>query len=310
MTERQWTVVWVPHGAGGSRSVTVSERALKVIGSAAAVALLVVGGLGYTVIRKGVDISHLERVEKANQFLSQEVVRTRTLLREVNDTVAAITHRNELVRVLAGLPTLDPGVLKAGIGGPSAAASERELILGERAEGRAALQMQTDVESMLRRANLLARSFESAADSLKTHKDRLSHTPSIYPTRGWLSSLYAQARMHPIFHEARRHEGIDIAAPMGTPVIAPAGGLVIDVKTDEAGYGGLVTIDHGYGLVTRYAHLSKALVYVGQRVRRGDEIALVGNTGISTAPHLHYEVEVNGHTVDPRTYIFPESIVD
>ncbi len=309
MTERQWTVVWVPHGAGASRSVTVSERALKVVGSAAAMALLVVLGLGYTVIRKGVDISHLERVEKANQFLSQEVVRTRTLLREVNDTVAQITQRNELVRVLTGLPTLDPGVLQAGIGGPAAAASERELILDVRPEGREALQMQTDVEALVRRANLLARSFENAADSLRVHQDRLARTPSIYPTRGWLTSGFAQARMHPIFHEARRHEGIDIAAPMGTPVIAPAGGLVIDVST-EAGYGGLVTIDHGYGIVTRYAHLSKALVHVGQRVRRGDEIALVGDTGISTAPHLHYEVEVNGQTVDPRKYIFPESIVD
>jgi murein DD-endopeptidase MepM/ murein hydrolase activator NlpD len=128
------------------------------------------------------------------------------------------------------------------------------------------------------------------------------------PTRGWLTSGYAVARMHPIFHEQRRHDGIDIAAPMGTPIIAPAGGRVIEV-TREEGYGNLVAIDHGYGIITRYAHCSKMLVRVGQRVRRGDEIALVGNTGLATSSHLHYEVEVHGKTVDPRKYIFPD-IVD
>ncbi len=308
MAERHWSILWVPHGSGGTRSFSVSYRALKIIGGTAAVLLVVGVGFVYTAVRKGVDMSRLERLERANELLAQQVVQTRQLLRQVNDTVAQIMHRDELVRLLADLPPNDPDVQQAGIGGPAGKPTERELVLAGMPLGREALQMGLDVEGLVRRANLLARSFDEAIDSVQSHRERLANTPSITPTRGWLTSPYAQARMHPIFHEARRHDGIDIAAPLGTPIIAPAGGRVIEV-TWEDGYGNLVAIDHGYGLITRYAHCSKTLVRVGQRVRRGDEIALVGSTGLSTSPHLHYEVEFHGKTVNPKTYIFPD-IVD
>lgn len=309
MAERHWSVLWVPHGAGATRSFSVSHRALKIVGGTAAVLLIVGLGFVYIAVRKGVDMSRLERLERANELLAQEVVQTRTLLRQVNDTVASIMRRDEMVRLVAGLPPNDPDVQQAGIGGPAGKPTEREQVLAEQPLGRDALQMRLDVDALIRRANLLARSFQEATDSLEEHRDKLARTPSISPTRGWFTSNFATARMHPIFHEARRHDGIDIAARLGSPIIAPAGGLVIDVTT-ENGYGKLVAVDHGYGVITRYAHCSKILVRVGQRVRRGDEIAQVGSTGLSTSPHLHYEVEVHGRTVDPRSYIFPESIVD
>lgn len=259
-------------------------------------------------ISKTVDFSRLERLEKVNQLLARDLVQLRAQLDAVNDTVNAIMERDRQVRVLAGLPPTDPEVQLAGVGGPRGEPSERERLLSEDDLGREALRAGLDLENLVRRANLLAQSFKQAAESLAAHQDRLLRTPSIWPTRGWLSSTFANARLHPIFHQARPHEGIDISAPMGTPIIAPAAGLVIDVGR-EPGYGLQLRIDHGYGVITRYAHCSKVLVRVGQRVRRGDTIALVGNSGISTAPHLHYEVEVNGRTVDPRWYIFPETIV-
>lgn len=306
---RHWKLLWVPLGSGTTRALQISRLQLKVAG---AIAGLLVGsalGFGYTALRRGLDLSRLERLERANAALAQEVVRTKSLLRQVSDTVAAITKRDELVRLLANLPPHDPDVLQAGIGGPASPPTEHEVLLADQALGRDALSMRADVEALIRRANLLARSFAEAADSLRAHQDRLARTPSIMPTRGWLTSNFARARMHPIFHEARRHEGIDIAAPLGTPIVAPASGLVIDVNTED-GYGKYVSIDHGYGVITRYAHCSKVLVRIGQRVRRGDQIALVGNTGLSTSPHLHYEIEVNGKTVDPRKFILRESIVD
>lgn len=306
---RHWKLLWVPLGSGTTRAIQISRLQLKVAG---AIAGLLVGsalGFGYTALRRGLDLSRLERLERANAALAQEVVRTKSLLRQVSDTVAAITKRDELVRLLANLPPHDPDVLQAGIGGPASPPTEHEVLLADQALGRDALSMRADVEALIRRANLLARSFAEAADSLRAHQDRLARTPSIMPTRGWLTSNFARARMHPIFHEARRHEGIDIAAPLGTPIVAPASGLVIDVNTED-GYGKYVSIDHGYGVITRYAHCSKILVRIGQRVRRGDQIALVGNTGLSTSPHLHYEIEVNGKTVDPRKFILRESIVD
>lgn len=301
--------MWVPHGAGTTRSIRVSHRALKVIGSSAAV-LLVVGLVFVSVaVRKGVDMSRLERLERANQLLAEQVVQTRTRLLQLNDTVAAITRSDQLFRLLAGLPPNDPDVQQAGIGGPAGVPTEREQVLAEQPLGREALQMEDDVEGLIRRASLLARSFTDAIDSLKTQNARLASTPSIMPTRGWLTSGFALARMHPIFHQERRHDGIDVTAPLGTPIVAPAGGWVIFVDTNDPGYGTYVKIDHGNGIVTLYAHCSKVLVRQGQRVRRGEEIALVGMTGLATAPHLHYEVEVRGQTVNPFQYIFPESII-
>src|SRR5947199_190601 len=116
-------------------------------------------------------------------------------------------------------------------------------------------------------------------------------------------------RIHPILHLARPHEGIDVTATMGADIEAPAAGIVTEVRWEE-GYGNIVTMDHGFGLVTRFAHCSKILVVRGQRVKRGQVIAKVGSTGLSTGPHLHYEVWVNRKPVDPMKYVMPDAIVD
>jgi murein DD-endopeptidase MepM/ murein hydrolase activator NlpD len=116
-------------------------------------------------------------------------------------------------------------------------------------------------------------------------------------------------RMHPILHIDRPHEGIDVVAPAGTPIEAPAAGRVVNAGW-ESGYGNTVTIDHGFGVVTKYAHASRLLVRTGQYVKRGERIALVGNTGLATGPHLHYEVHVNGKPVDPLRYVMPNVVVD
>ena len=104
-------------------------------------------------------------------------------------------------------------------------------------------------------------------------------------------------------------DGIDVTAPSGTPIEAPAGGRVT-LAGWQAGYGNVVTVDHGYGIETKFAHASKLLVRRGQRVERGQNIALVGNTGLATGPHLHYEIIVNGKPVDPLTYVLPAVIPD
>ncbi len=129
------------------------------------------------------------------------------------------------------------------------------------------------------------------------------------PTAGFLTSNFSSVRRHPILHENRPHEGLDITAPYGTPIIAPAAGRVI--KTGwENGYGLSIIIDHGYGVQTRYAHLARTAVAVGQVVRRGDRLGHIGSTGLSTGPHLHYEVLVNGRPQDPLRFVMPSAIAD
>ncbi len=312
MAERQWTVVIVPNGARHSRSVRVSLRALRV--SLGVLGVLVAGGavFGYSAVSKTIDLSRLDRLERRNQLLTQELERAQLLVTDLSDTVAAIAKRDVQVRLLAGLEPTDPQVQLAGIGGPTPTWTEREHILSEGLEGRQALTMRSDLDALLRRANLLSNSYGEALESLTVHVDRLERTPSmspISPTQGWFTSPFSASRIHPIHHDARPHEGIDISAPKGTPILAPASGRVVDVST-RSGYGKMVTIDHGHGVVTRYAHCERTLVQVGQWLKRNEKIALVGNTGIATAPHLHYEVLYRGRPVDPRTYIFPDQIVD
>jgi murein DD-endopeptidase MepM/ murein hydrolase activator NlpD len=109
-------------------------------------------------------------------------------------------------------------------------------------------------------------------------------------------------RRDPFNGRRKMHEGLDIAARTGTPVVATADGIVSSVRT-EAGYGKVAVVDHGYGYRTIYGHNSRIYVKVGQRVRRGDRIAAVGNTGRSTGSHIHYEVRLNGVPVNPKKYL-------
>jgi murein DD-endopeptidase MepM/ murein hydrolase activator NlpD len=133
-----------------------------------------------------------------------------------------------------------------------------------------------------------------------------SLTPNMYPTQGRISSVFGYRRS-PFTGKREKHQGIDIAAKINAPVVAPADGVVENVGW-EGGYGRVVSINHGFGLVTKYAHLRKSLVRSGQKVKRGDKIALVGNSGRSTGPHLHYELRFEGVPIDPAQYIREKSI--
>lgn len=143
--------------------------------------------------------------------------------------------------------------------------------------------------------------FRSLRSEAVAYIHRLSHTPTGWPVVGRVSSYYG-ARVHPIDQVTRFHDGIDIAVPLGTPVKATADGIVTSSGT-RGGYGLTVVIDHGYGVETLYAHNSKLVASKGDEVKRGQVIAYSGSTGVSTGPHLHYEVRVGGRSVDPEIYV-------
>jgi murein DD-endopeptidase MepM/ murein hydrolase activator NlpD len=143
--------------------------------------------------------------------------------------------------------------------------------------------------------------FESLYEGLKSQRNLLSSTPSIRPTEGWLSSGFGY-RVSPFTGLREFHKGLDFAGRKGTKIIAPADG-VVSFTGRNGSYGKMIKIDHGHGIITRYGHLQKALKKRGEAVKRGDVIALMGNTGHSTGPHLHYEVLLNGLPVNPKKYI-------
>ena len=305
MAKGRWTIVLVPQGAGPSKVVELSRGLVKLAAAVAVVLAVAAVLLGSATVSRRIELSRTTRLEDENTRLAQELGELHSRLTTLSDTIARISQRDAKVRLLANLDPISPQVQAAGIGGPAAPPSPGSLgtpLL------RKAADVRVDANALIRRANLLAASFSAAADSLAAHSDRLAATPSIMPTQGWLSSAFAAMREHPILHIARPHEGIDVSAPMGTPIEAPAAGIVRSTGW-EAGYGNTIEIDHGFGIVTRFAHTSRILVRQGQHVQRGERIALVGNSGLATGPHLHYEVHVNGRPVDPLHYVMPENVV-
>ncbi len=304
MAKRRWTVVLVPHDSEPSKIVEVSYRVVKSALAAAVFAAGVALCVGYVTISRTVDLSKSARLTQENARLEQQLSELNGRLTGLVDTLSLISQRDARIRVLANLEPIDPQVQAAGIGGPNVAAVEGEVGGAMRRSN----EIRVDLNALIRRANLLASSFQEAADSLAVHSARLAATPSILPTQGWLTSAFSSMRSHPILHFARPHEGIDVTAPLGTPIEAPAAGVVREAGW-EAGYGNTIVIDHGFGTETKFAHASKILVREGQRVTRGQRIALVGNTGLATGPHLHYEVHVDGRAVDPLRYVLPEHVV-
>ncbi len=152
------------------------------------------------------------------------------------------------------------------------------------------------------------KSFDSLRDMAANQQDRLAHIPSIQPISykdmKQMASGYGY-RVDPVYGTTKFHEGMDFASNVGTRVYATGEGTVISAGWKSA-YGNLIEIDHGYGYMTRYAHLSKIDVRVGQKVTRGDYIGQVGNTGKSTGPHLHYEVRHDGVPQNPVNYYFQD----
>ena len=138
-------------------------------------------------------------------------------------------------------------------------------------------------------------------DAVRSSRDILASTPSIWPTEGYVTSPFGMRRS-PFTGKSEFHKGIDIANSKGTPIYAPANGVVSFVGEQNA-YGNTILLQHGNGLSTRYAHLSRYAVNKGDVVKRGDLIGYIGNSGRSTGPHLHYEVRVNGVCVNPMRYI-------
>ena len=143
--------------------------------------------------------------------------------------------------------------------------------------------------------------FESLLGKLEDQKNLLAHTPAIRPVDGWITSTFGY-RVSPFTGKKEFHKGWDIANRKGTEIMATADG-VVSFMGSKGNLGNVVVIDHGHGITTRYAHLDEGVCKPGDRVKRGQVVARMGNSGRSTGPHLHYEVRLNGVPVNPSRYI-------
>lgn len=309
MASRQWTVVIVSDDDTKVRQFRLSREAFRVL---IALGLFLIAGLTSLatafLVGAGAGVADARLVAK-NQILERELEGMTVLLDTLESSIEHLTSKDEYYRLLAGLEPLDSDVLMAGIGGPDGDSLEAsDLYLVDARAGRRAFSASMQLNSLIRRASILAFSWSEAEDTLSEKHARLGATPSIFPTKGYISSNFSTSRWHPILDRPRPHTGLDIVAQTGTPVVASANGRVASAG-HRGDYGLLIEIDHGHGVKTRYAHLSATKVKVGQTVKRGEVIGAVGTTGLSMGPHLHYEVMVNGRYSNPRRYILDMDVI-
>ncbi|MGQ9646015.1 MAG: peptidoglycan DD-metalloendopeptidase family protein [Thermodesulfobacteriota bacterium] len=247
--------------------------------------------------KKAFELSRL-RQETQNQRSQIQFFSAR--IEDLEKQLSKLKEFDRKIRIIANLERGQETSPSMGMGGPSPS-DIRDKLKKEKDDRGLIQQMKSDVERLQSEAMSREDSLSELEKLLLVKREMLNHTPSVWPTQGWVTSGFGY-RTNPFTGLTQMHEGLDISNRVGTPVMAPANGVVSDVGNDIA-VGKFVVIFHGYGMTTRYGHLNKLFVKVGQRVKRGEKIAEVGMTGKTTGPHLHYEVRINGVAVNPTRYI-------
>lgn len=223
----------------------------------------------------------------------------------LNQILGALEKRDDDVyRIVLGAEPIDASIRNAGIGGADRYSEIREKNF-KRSE--LVIALKEKIDKLKRKMYIQSKSYDDLLKTAMRKEEMFASIPAIQPISNQELIRLASGfgwRIHPIYKVKKLHTGIDFSAPIGTPVYATADGVVKHVKVKFSGYGKFIEIDHGFGFRTRYAHLHDFNVKEGQKVKRGELIAYVGNTGMSTAPHLHYEVLKNGKKIDPIHYFF------
>jgi murein DD-endopeptidase MepM/ murein hydrolase activator NlpD len=259
---------------------------------------------GFRAFTGAVDRARLAELERENELLRGEIAGLSGKVSGFEQEMAEHIVFEEQLRIMADLEPMDEGVWGVGVGGPELGAGAQVGGL----QGRRLQALDMDVDRLLRQLKLQRHSFEEILQRLQDKSAELNCIPSIRPVDlGYISSGFGKRR-DPFTGRISRHEGVDFSARKGSNVYATADGKVRKAGYDR-GYGYTIEIDHGNGIITKYAHNQKLLVRRGQTVSRGDVIAYLGDSGRSTAPHLHYEVRVNGAAQNPLKFILPSDIV-
>ncbi len=245
-------------------------------------------------------------LKRQNNILVSQLSSLENQFANINDRMAEVHRLDNALRVLADLPKLDDGIRNVGTGGSREfvdfALDELPVKLGNDTKS-----LNIGLRQLEKKINFQLSSFFEIENKIQANKTKIQHTPSIRPViNGYIKrGGHFGKRRDPFLDEIRSHYGIDISAEKGTPVYAPAAGVVTKVtfNNSKIGFGLRIEIDHGYEITTLYAHLSKIDVNKGQKIKRWEKIGEVGRSGRSTGNHLHYEVAIKGKAIDPLNFI-------
>jgi murein DD-endopeptidase MepM/ murein hydrolase activator NlpD len=275
------------------RTITLSNITLTILAVVFLVAVVGFGLMAHAYLNTSVKIREISSLRQENGYLRGQLDEFEDAYDRVSARVKSVKKMDDELRALTAVEEPKEQGEIFGIGGPQYEdASLTEL---ERRHDDLADQVRQDLDRLLAESKRQEESFNELSCILEEQRNIMDCTPAVWPVRGFLTSKFGM-------RWGRLHAGIDIANKVGTIITAPADGVVIFIGVKQ-GYGNFMTIGHGYGITTNYGHLYSVLVKLGDTVKRGDKIAVVGNTGRTTGPHLHYEVLLNGVHVDPLYYI-------
>jgi murein DD-endopeptidase MepM/ murein hydrolase activator NlpD len=246
--------------------------------------------------------SQIIQLQSENTLLQQQLKQMGDKISTLRNQVDQIEAIDDKIRSRLDIPLIEDDVRQVGIGGSDLARSPG-MELDDLKLKSVVLNNRSTLEKLEREIKLESESYKKLIFTMERKEDSLRFLPAIKPVvSGRVTDGFGRRR-HPIFKRIMAHHGIDIASNRGTPILAPGDGY-ITFTGKNGGYGLFVSINHKYGFETKYGHVQKIYVRRGQYVKRGDKIGEVGNTGISTAPHLHYEVHYRGKPVNPTDYYF------
>lgn len=241
--------------------------------------------------------AELEEMKIQYELLNKKIKNSEEVLGQIED------RDNHIYRSYFELEPISEDVRKAGFGGVNRYAKFSDWKYGDLVS-----EVSKNIDVLNKQLVIQSKSLDEIVVSAKEKDKMLSHLPAIQPVANKdlkrLASGFGM-RMHPILKIGKMHAGLDFAAQSGTPIYATADGKV-KLAGREGGYGNVVIISHGYGYETLYGHMSKTKARTGQSVKRGDIIGYVGSTGLSTGPHLHYEIHKDGTPIDPVSYFYQD----
>lgn len=241
-------------------------------------------------------------LSKLNTTMKKQLISMSGKVNEIQSRIQELEKKDDQLRIIANLPKIDADTRNVGVGG----ISNINYPLAPDEISPDVFEQQRLLDKLERRIELTKSSRDEIERKLSENQKLLKHTPSIRPLIDGVIKDKFGLRLHPIIDKIQHHKGVDISAEKGTEVLASAAGVVKKVVTDNIyrGYGLHVIIDHGNKVETLYGHLSKVFVKPGEKVDRWKPIGLVGDTGLATGPHLHYEVIIAGEQQDPINFIF------
>lgn len=297
MAKKYLSLIIVPHPKGTSKTISFSQKLLKSFLAGAIILFLVLAAFLVDYISMSGTRQKYKTLSKSHTEQSQTLAQYKETVDDLKAKISQFESYAKKLNVMAGLKSSEIIEGELGIGDASVS---QETSLPE--------DLQTtsvnSLENISQKAEGLDKNLNTLVHFFEDQNLRLAATPSIKPTKGYASSAYGW-RNDPFTGKRTFHKGIDFATYFGNPVVATADGVVIQTTSDKIG-GKTIKVSHKGGYTTVYCHLSRFLAKPGQKVKRGETIGLVGQTGKAIGPHVHYEVRLNGKDVNPYYYILEE----